>query len=271
MENSKMKIKTGLVSITFRKKTPEDVVALVSDAGLDAIEWGGDIHAPHGDVAKAREIRGMCENRGIAIPSYGSYYRAGVSEAEGLSFSSVLDSAVELGAETIRIWGGKGNSVELSSMERGEIVDDIIRIANLAGAAGVKVGLEFHSGTLTDTDESVSNLLDELGDNDNVFLYWQPRVGDAVEDALNSMSLVFPRLGHLHVYHWNSNDSGTLDKRPLAEGEGDWMRYLSAVSSAENKPRMSRFAMLEFVRGGEAAQFADDAAVLRKLSQSHTH
>ena len=72
MENSKMEIKTGLVSITFRKKSPEEVVALVCDAGLDAIEWGGDIHAPHGDLAKAREIREMCDSRGIAIPSYGS-------------------------------------------------------------------------------------------------------------------------------------------------------------------------------------------------------
>lgn len=261
-----MELNTGLVSITFRDKTPEEVVSLVSEAGLDGIEWGGDIHAPHGDLSKAREIRGMCENRGIAIPSYGSYYRAGVSEGDGLSFSSVLDSAVELGAETIRIWGGKG-SEDLSEARRNEIVEDILRVANLAGSAGLSVGLEFHSGTLTDTDGSVSQLLRELGDDENVFIYWQPRVGATFDEALKSMSFVKPRLGHLHVFHWNVDESGALDQRPFIEGEGDWKRYFSAVLSAEEKPRMSRFAMLEFVRGGAAAQFADDAAVLRKLIQ----
>lgn len=41
-----MKIKTGMTSVTFRKKSAENVIALVKEAGLDGIEWGGDIHVP---------------------------------------------------------------------------------------------------------------------------------------------------------------------------------------------------------------------------------
>ena len=264
MGNSAMELNTGLVSITFRDKTPQEVVSLVAEAGLDGIEWGGDVHAPHGDLAKAREIRGMCGDSGIAIPSYGSYYRAGVSEADGLSFQSVLDSAGELGAETIRIWAGKASG-GLAADERNAIVYDILRVAKLAGDVGLSVSLEFHSGTLTDTDESVSTLLNELGVVENVFLYWQPRVGATVEEALKSMSLVFPRLGNLHVFHWLVDATGALDQRPFTEGEGEWARYFSAVASSENKPRISRFAMLEFVRGGASEQFLEDAATLRRL------
>ena len=45
-----MKIKTGMTSVTFRKKSAEDVIAIVKEAGLDGIEWGGDIHVPAGDL-----------------------------------------------------------------------------------------------------------------------------------------------------------------------------------------------------------------------------
>ena len=57
MVNEKKDLKTGLVSITFREKSPEEIVGLVVEAGLDGIEWGGDVHVPHGDLAKAREVR----------------------------------------------------------------------------------------------------------------------------------------------------------------------------------------------------------------------
>ena len=43
---------TGLVSVTFRDKTPAEIVSEVKKAGLDAIEWGGDVHVPHGDVKR---------------------------------------------------------------------------------------------------------------------------------------------------------------------------------------------------------------------------
>ncbi len=43
-------IKSGLVSITFRQLTCEQIVDLVSKAKLDAIEWGGDIHVPHDNM-----------------------------------------------------------------------------------------------------------------------------------------------------------------------------------------------------------------------------
>ena len=40
-------IESGLVSITFRKLTVEKIIELVKEAGLQGIEWGGDVHVPH--------------------------------------------------------------------------------------------------------------------------------------------------------------------------------------------------------------------------------
>ena len=35
---------------------------MAEDAGLAAIEWGGDVHVPLGDLAAARKARALCED-----------------------------------------------------------------------------------------------------------------------------------------------------------------------------------------------------------------
>jgi 3-dehydroshikimate dehydratase len=59
--------KTGLVSITFRRHSPEQIIAWVKQAGLDGIEWGGDIHVPHGNVTRASEVRAMTIDSGLTV------------------------------------------------------------------------------------------------------------------------------------------------------------------------------------------------------------
>ena len=55
----------GLVSISFRKHTPEEIVKACADAGLRYIEWGSDVHVPAGNEARAREVRALCASAGI--------------------------------------------------------------------------------------------------------------------------------------------------------------------------------------------------------------
>ena len=58
-------LKTGLVSVTFRDKTPEEIISAVKQCGLDGIEWGGDVHVLPGDVSRAREIRHLTDKPGL--------------------------------------------------------------------------------------------------------------------------------------------------------------------------------------------------------------
>ena len=166
-------ISSGLVSITFRQLTPEAIVALVRQAGLHGIEWGGDVHVPHGDLTRAREVGEMTREAGLEVAAYGSYFRVGNSEDSGLPFSHVLDSALELGAPVIRVWAGTEGSVTVGSEGRKRVVADLRRITELAAKAGVRVTTEFHGGTLTDTNESTIKLLSEV-DHTNLSTYWQP-------------------------------------------------------------------------------------------------
>lgn len=246
----------GLVSITFRKLTVEAIVEAVQRTGLVGIEWGGDVHVPHGDIGTARRVRDLTVRAGLQVAAYGSYYRVGRSESEGLAFERVLETAIELGAPTIRVWPGTAGSDATDEDGRWKIVRELQRIGDLATKAGVTVSLEYHGGTLTDTDASASQLLVEV-DHANVFTCWQPHVGATAEAALAGLQDVRSRLSNLHVFHWGPTPN---DRRPLAEGEDAWARYLAAARTVEG----DRYALLEFVKDDSLAALAEDAATLRR-------
>jgi 3-dehydroshikimate dehydratase len=253
-------IVAGLVSITFRKLPPSEIVALATQAGLAGIEWGGDVHVPHGDLACAREVGQMTRDAGLAVAAYGSYYHAGESEDEGLEFAQVLATAVALGAPLIRVWAGKRSAADADHVYRRRVAEDARRIAAEAAVAGVRVAFEFHGGTLTDTADSAVDILAATADA-GLLSYWQPPVGWTQAARLASLRRLAPFLAHLHVFHWLEN----WERRPLAEGAGPWREYLGAAAAAPRAAGVPRWALLEFVPGDDPAQLAEDAATLRGL------
>ena len=141
-------ITPGLLSVTFRKLTPLEIVGLVRTAGLQVIEWGGDIHVPPGDAATAREVRRITEDAGLAVAAYGSYYRLCVGD--GPDFSAVLESAVALGAPEIRVWAGNKGTFESDEAHFQTVVAESLRLADFAQKAGIVIAFEFHGGTIND-------------------------------------------------------------------------------------------------------------------------
>ena len=246
-------VRSGLVSITFRKLAPRQIVDLAARAGLEGIEWGGDVHVPHGDLARAREVRGMTADAGLAVPSFGSYYRVG--HAERLAFGTVLATAVELGAPVVRVWAGKKGSAEAEETYRRAVVEDSCRIADEAAAAGVAVAYELHGHTLTDTNASALELLQAVG-RDNLQTYWQPLRGMSAEQRLAGLEAVLPWLRHLHVFHW---DPDTGQRMPLAAGRQEWLPWLRRAASTGRE----HFAMIEFVRDDDPQAFLADASALK--------
>ena len=69
--------KCGLVSVSFRKYTPQQIVSAVKSCGLQCIEWGSDIHAPRNDIEKLNEIVKLQNKYGIYCSSYGTYFHLG--------------------------------------------------------------------------------------------------------------------------------------------------------------------------------------------------
>jgi len=270
----------GLVSVTFRKLGFTEIIRLVRQAGLRAIEWGGDVHVPHGDLARAREVSRQTRAAGLTVAAYGSYYRAAHSEAlpaeSRVDFARVLETAVTLCAPVIRVWAGVEGSARASADMRRRVADDLMRIAALAAQAGVHVATEFHGGTLTDTNESARALLLEEAAHPNLYSYWQTPVGMSDEDCLAGLSLIGPKLSHLHVFNWVWGASGEIEAHPLGEGEGParWRQFFAAAAaSISTKPQSTAAdtvanpiaAMLEFVPGGSPESLLNEARTLTTL------
>jgi sugar phosphate isomerase/epimerase len=246
----------GLVSITFRKLTANEVIDLAKKAGLAGIEWGGDIHVPHGQVGVAREVAHRTRDAGLACSAYGSYYRLGTPGPD--AFPEILQTAVALGTRIIRVWPGSAGSAESDASTRDRVAADGRAIAAQAADAGLTIACEWHGNTLTDTADSAAALFGAV-DHPSFQTYWQPPNKTPADACLENLESALPRLAGLHVFHW---DEQTVDRRPLSEGASRWRQYLTraAAAPATTEPR---YAMLEFVRDDDPSQFFCDAETLK--------
>jgi 3-dehydroshikimate dehydratase len=253
----------GLLSVTFRQLTADQIIDLSAQNGLIALEWGGDVHVPHGDIAEAKRVGEASRAAGLTVAAYGSYYRCD-AEADQPDFADVLASAQALGAPVIRVWAGTAGSAETSEADRARIVADLKRIGAAAAEAHITITIEFHANTLTDDPDSALALIQAI-DHPNVKLYWQTSNGKSAEYSATVLERVKPYLSHLHVFHWNFGDEG-IERRPLSDAVETWQRFLQIAQPAAGE---TRALMLEFVRDDSVEQLADDARTLIRLIESH--
>ena len=246
-------IKTGIVSVTFRELDVDQVIKLVKNASLSGIEWGGDIHVPHGDIDKAEIVRKKTEEAGLEIAGYGSYYRLGCENE--VEFEEVLNTAEALGAPVIRVWAGNRGTNKADQVWWNKIIAESERIAVMAQKKGIDIAYEYHKNSLTDSSESTLKLLKNVGKN-NLSTYWQPPVETDFEENIEGLKKVLSEIYNVHVHYWQNGE-----RLALSQGKESWSGYLEEISKIPGK----RFAMLEFVKNGTIEQFKEDALVLNNL------
>ncbi len=251
------KLAGGLVSVTFRQLAPEAIVELTRQAGLACIEWGGDIHVPHGDLARAEAVARLTGDAGLRVAAYGSYYRVGAPPHETPPWLAVQETALALGAPVVRVWAGNLGSRQADGDIWDRVVADAQRIAELARDAGLIIAFEHHHGTLADGVATARDLYRRIG-CPNVRLCWQPLQGLTTQQRVTDLRALLPQLAHLHVFHW-PEIAGAVSWRPLAEGDRPWRRYLRVLNNAP----VGTALLLEFVKDHDPEQFLRDAATLR--------
>ncbi len=241
----------GLTSITFRKLSPEDILARAALAGLEGIEWGSDVHVPPHDLENARRIGEATSAAGLAVTSYGTYYRLGSGE----DFSRYLDAAEALGAPLLRLWAGTRASAVTAPDTRRAWVEDARRCAALAAARGLTVAFEYHPGTLTDDGMSAVRLMQEV-DHPACRLYWQPDFSKAATEVVEGLLAARPYLAALHVFFWKPDHT----RMPLADGIDRWRSWLALVPEARDLP-----CLLEFVPADDPALLPREAEALGEI------
>lgn len=256
-------MKSGVCSITFRGRTPEEIITLAVDAGLDGIEWGADVHVPPGDPAKAERVGRLTREAGLEVGSYGSYYFAFDEPGNPLAdYRPVIDTAVALGAPVLRIWAGSF-AIDKTPEYFQSVAKQSRRLADAAEKQGIRVAYEFHDNTFTETLEGTLELL-RMANHPNLYTYWQPPNGSDLDQRLRQIDALKERLLNLHVFQWNTASEPPYERRPLAEGSDVW----SACLAAADKPGVERYALLEYVRDDDPGQFLDDARELRQMLRS---
>lgn len=244
-------MKTGLTSVTFRQKTMEEVVALASLGGLCAIEWGGDIHCPPGQLQRARVAREATEKAGLTVSSYGSYYPLG-QDPSGKAFNPVLQTALVLEAPVIRIWAGSQPSRLVSPDQRQTLAKEARTLCDLAGEKGIVVGFEYHHGSLTDEAESALRLVEDI-DRPNCKLYWQEDYTLPFQENVRAVQLLQNHIIRMHVFAWDA--SGV--RMPLQEKRTQWTAYLDNWQTSQG------LCLLEFVQNDDPTVFLADCKILQ--------
>lgn len=216
------------------------------------------MHVPPGDTARAAEVARITADAGLAVASYGSYFRA----TDGEEIGPALDAAQALGADRIRVWAGTTGSSEATAEHRAQTAEHLRDAASAASDRGMTLALEFHGGTLTDSAQAALDLIAAVG-HPVLSTYWQPRVDAPDDDALADYAALSAHTSAAHVFSW-----WPFDRRlPLAARDRLWSRFFAMAAAAPHPPRD---ALLEFVPDDDPAALAGEAATLKARIASAT-
>ena len=239
---------TGLLSVTFRKMSAEEIIELTARAGLNGIEWGGDVHVRPGELEQAERIRRAVKAAGLVNFAYGSYWRAD-REPE-----MIAETAEALGAQWIRIWAGVHPSSLCTPEERRQTVENLKTLCRRV-PKGMNVAAEWHCNTLTDTATSALRLLDEVGEKKfTCYFQREPRTDDRRDNLRDLLRIPPEKLQAVHVHYCVGRE-----RKPLSDGAGEWRELLSHIPAQVP-------ALLEFVKDDLIDQYLKDASVLKELA-----
>ncbi len=242
----------GLVSVSFRRHTPREVIEAAARAGLSHIEWGSDVHAPCTDFARLREIAALQKEYGIACSSYGTYFRLGktpLCELEGYIAAAKL-----LGTDILRLWCGVKSGAEMTEAEKAELLAACKEAAETAAHHGVTLCMECHKKSFTERVCDAVWLMEAVN-SPHFKMYWQPFQWQTGRENVQNAQTIAPFAKHIHVFNWKGED-----KLPLSLAVEEWRAYLAAFSTP-------RTLLLEFMPNDTVDELAAEVAALKQITE----
>ena len=241
--------KLGICSVTFRKKTAEEVVNLAKKAGIGFIEWGSDVHVK--TLNDAKNVKALCDEADIKISSYGSYFNSAKYD-EG-KWIDTCKIAKEMNAEYIRIWLGKKNSQVTSEKEYNLLLENTKKMCDIAKDYNLLVCPECHDNTFNNNTDAILRFIGDL-QKDNFKTYFQSRYF-RMEYDLDRIDRTFDYIENVHVSYRD------LKKEQLHRKKD--RNYLDTLLKKFKEKGFSGIVMIEFVSGNSEKNFLSDTEKLK--------
>lgn len=240
----------GLVSVSFRKHTPREILEAAKASGLSCIEWGSDVHAPCYDAERLKEISALQAEYGMTCSSYGTYFRLGETPLEELG--AYIRAAKCLGTDILRLWCGTKSGADYTDAEKRELIAQCKSAAALASASGVTLCMECHKNTYTQYFSDALALMRAV-DSPHFQMYWQPFQWQGIEENLAYAKEIAPFAQHIHVFQWKGKE-----RFSLRQGIEEWRSYLRCFSTP-------RTLLLEFMPDDSICSLENEARALRDI------
>lgn len=244
-----MRFIPGLVSISFRALSVGDIIGITTCAGLEAVEWGSDVHVPAGDIAAAEAAKKKTVAAGLSMPEYGSYYVLGSGE----DIEKTVTSARILGITNVRIWAGNMSASEMSPEVYAKVVDDAKSICGRY--PDIMFCLECHNRTVTQEYTDELKFFCDVG-RKNLMTLWQPNQLRTHSWNMESVRALLPYIYGVHVFSWEGKNMLPLDAHT-----DRWAEYLSILRGSE---RETMPLMLEFMHDNRPESLPETAQTLKK-------
>ncbi len=240
----------GLVSVTFRNLSCEEIISLMKENNLKYVEWGSDVHAPQNDTEKLKKIAKLQFEEGIVCSSYGTYFKIGINETKEIY--NYINGAKILGTDILRLWCSNKSASLFSGEEKAEFFDECKRLSKIAEDEGVILCMECHNNTFTDSVDSALELMENV--NSKSFkMYYQPNQYKTKQENIRYAEIIAPYTINIHVFNWEGKD-----KFPLNEGIEIWKEYLSYFDGEKK-------LLLEFMPDGKAETLKAETEALIKI------
>ena len=241
---------TGLVSISFRSMSVDEIMDLCVQNGLQFVEWGSDVHAPCDDKERLAYLVSEQTRRGLICSSYGTYFRVGIDPVENLY--AYIVAAKILGTNILRLWCGKKNYEDFTLEEKEKILSDAKRIAGIAEKEGVYICMECHPKTFTNCLKGAAELMETVNSK-HFGMYWQPNQNISFEENMEYARAISPYVTQIHMFNWEGKN-----RYPLADAVDTWRSYLSCFEG-------DHVLLLEFVPNNQPEELPAEAEALRLI------
>lgn len=241
----------GFTSVSLRSCSIEEVVKTAAKAGVEIIEWGSDAHIK--TVEDAKKARELCDENGIKINSYGTYYRTGCKdEAEWKKICEIADI---MGAKYIRTWLGTKGSEHTDEKEYNNLLKDARHMADVAAEYGLIISHECHHHTYNDTTESTLRFLKDVG-RENIKTYYQSWYRDETGDK-DKLFRIYPYVQDVHLSFSELTKFQMFHKKDK--------EFINKILSWLKELDFSGGLIIEFTKNNSAENLIKDINRLKEL------